>query len=183
MLSRHRQLLWFLFFILSLCSSAEAQEGGKTSLVGRRDEGTEDVVAKVFESIRVDAKLPALIRIKHRDSLEQVLCTVSQVGTLGNHRPTVGSTLYKTAQPESISADLNRVASFKEQRPPKNLAYPRYSVAVWQVKDSKTGETQYWVGVELYPSALEEFMENHFTDEILYRNDWKKDVSLQCRGK
>ena len=28
-----------------------------------------------------------------------------------------------------------------------------------------------------------EFMENHFTDEILYRNDWKKDVSLQCRGK
>jgi hypothetical protein len=183
MFSRHRQLLWLLFFILSLCSSVEAKEGGKTALIGKRDEGTENVVAKVFESIRVDAKLPPLIRIKHRDSLEQILCTVAQVGTLGNQRPTADSTIYKTAQPESISAELNRVASFKEQPPQKNLASPRYSVAVWQVKDSQTGETQYWVGVELYLSSLEEFMDNHFTDQILYRNDWKKDVAPQCRGK
>jgi hypothetical protein len=136
-------------------------------------------VAKLFETIRADAQLPVLIRITHRDDLEQTVCTVAQVGTLGN--PSRAG-FYKTAQPESISEQLNMVASFKEQRPANRLVFPRYSVAVWQVRDSQTGETQYWVGVGLYFSSLEEFMDN-FTDQVLYKNGWKKKVAPQCRGK
>jgi hypothetical protein len=172
------RLLWLLLFILPLCSSADAQGGKKPQLIGERDKGKEDIVAKLFETVRADEKLPALIRITHRDSLEQEVCTVAQVGAFGNH-----PTFYKTAQPESISAELNKIASFKEQAPPNRLHFPRYSVAVWQVKDSQTGETQYWVGVQLYWSALEEFVDYHFTDDVFYHSEWKKDVARQCRGK
>jgi len=172
-------LLWLLICTLSLCSSAHAQEAKKPQLIGERDKGKEDIVGKLFETIRADAQLPALIRITHRDDLEQTVCTVAQVGTLGNP---AAAGFYETAQPESISAQLNKVASFKEQRPPKGLMFPRYSVAVWQVKDSQTGETQYWVGVRLYMSSAEEFMDN-FTDQLLYKNGWKKKVAPQCRGK
>jgi len=114
-------LLWLLICILSLCSSAHAQEAQKPQLIGERDKGKEEVVAKLFETIRADAQLPALIRITHRDDLEQTVCTVAQVGTLGNP---AAAGFYETAQPESISAQLNEVASFKEQRPPKGLYVP-----------------------------------------------------------
>jgi hypothetical protein len=112
-------------------------------LIGERDKGKEDVVAKLFETLRVDAKLPALIRIGHRSSLEQAVCTAAQARTFAKHNPGVFPEFYKTAQPESISAELNKIAPFKEQAPPNRLNFPRYSVAVWQVKDSQTGETQY----------------------------------------
>jgi hypothetical protein len=183
MLSRHRQLHWLLFFILSLWSPVEAQKEKKPQLTGERDKGKEDVVAKIFETIRVDEKLPALIRITHRDELEEAVCTVAQVGTFGNHNDSQTTAFYKTAQPDSISAELSRVASFKEQLPANRLAFPRYSVAVWQMKDSQGGETQYWVGVQLYWSVLAEFVDYHFTDDVFYHNEWKKDVARQCRGK
>jgi hypothetical protein len=183
--AKRGRLLWLLICVLPLCSSADAQEAQKPQLIGERDKAKEDIVAKLFETIRAHAQLPVLIRITHRDDLERTVCTVAQVGTLGNPSP---AGFYKTVQPESISAQLNMVASFKEQRPPneqrppKGLAFPRYSVAVWQVKDSQAGETQYWVGVRLYMSSLEEFMDN-FTDQVLYKNGWKKKVAPQCRGK
>jgi hypothetical protein len=177
--AKRGRLIWLLLCFLPLCLSADAQDGKKPHLKGERDKGKEDTVAKLFETIRADAQLPVLIRITHRDDLEQTVCTVAQVGTLGN--PSRAG-FYKTAQPESISEQLNMVASFKEQRPANRLVFPRYSVAVWQVRDSQTGETQYWVGVGLYFSSLEEFMDN-FTDQVLYKNGWKKKVAPQCRGK
>jgi hypothetical protein len=110
-----------------------------------RDKGNEDQIAKLFETIRVDAKLPSLTRIGHRDSLEQQVCTIAHAGTLGNRRAWDRAAYYKTAQPQSISAELTIVASFKEQSEKSKLAYPRYSVEVWQAKDSRTGEPTYWV--------------------------------------
>jgi hypothetical protein len=152
-------------------------------LVVVRDKGTEDDVAKLFATVRSDAKLPALTRIGHRDSLEQLVCTMANSGTLQNRHSGDRAAFYITANPQLISPELTRVASFKEQRAKDKLAYPRYSVAVWQGKDSQTGETTYWVGLELDWSALEEFVDYHFTDDVFYHDQWKKSVAPQCRGK
>jgi hypothetical protein len=95
-----------------------------------RDKGNEDQIAKLFETIRVDAKLPSLTRIGHRDSLEQQVCAIAHAGTLGNRRAWDRAAYYKTAQPQSISAELTRVASFKEQSEKNKLANPSYSVAL-----------------------------------------------------
>src|SRR5260370_21227047 len=46
-----------------------------------RDKGNEDQIAKLFETIRVDAKLPSLTRIAHRDRLEQHVCTIAHAAT------------------------------------------------------------------------------------------------------
>jgi hypothetical protein len=54
--------------------------------------------------------------------------------------------------------------------------YPRFSVAVWPDPPS------YWVGVALYRSAGSEFFENTFTDEMLYKNDWKKRLQSLARA-
>jgi hypothetical protein len=148
MFPTRRRLLWLLFFILPLCSPTEAQKGKRPQLIGEPDKGKEDIVAKIFETIRVDEKLPALIRITHRHELEETVCTAAQVGTFGNRPASQTTAFYKTAQPDSISAELNGVATFKEQLPANRLRFPRYSVAVWQVKDLQAGETQYWVGVQ-----------------------------------
>jgi len=151
--------------------------------MGERDKGKEDQVAKLFEKLRSDLKIQKLARIKHRDSLEQRVCTIALTGTVPKQASTRIFGLYKTAQPESISAELYKVASFNELHPKQNPSYSRYSVAVWRAKDSQTGEPTYWIGVHLYWSAAMEFIDYHFTDDIYYHNDWKKSVAPQCRGK
>jgi hypothetical protein len=171
MSGERRRLLWLLVAALSLCPFVEAQ-GGHPPLIGKRDKGAEDVVAKEIETIRAEAKLPALIRIKHHSDLEQTLCTAAQ-GTPGSYR-TPHSGFYRTMHPETTSPELRSSALVQDR------ARPRYSVAVWQVKDPQTGEIQYWVGVELYISSTEEFMD-HFTDDVFYKNAWKKEVLPQCR--
>jgi hypothetical protein len=182
MFSHPNRLLWLFLLVFPLCSAASSQDGNKPLLIGARDKEKENVIANLFNTVRADAKLPALTRIKHRDSLEQTVCSVAQRSTLRIDSFAANRVFYKTAQPEAISTELGRVASFKQPNSGKNLFYPRYSVAVWKVKDSETGETAYWVGVELYLSSTEEFLDN-FTDEVFYRNEWKKEVAAQCRGK
>jgi hypothetical protein len=149
--------------------------GGR--LMGERDEGKEDQVAKLFETIRIDARLPRLTRIRHRDSLAQHVCTVALTGVLPKNSVEDTLVLYKTSQPESISTELKQVASFDDDK------FPRYSVAVWRIQDSQTQEATYWVGIQRYWSAGFEFFDYHFTDHIEYHNDWKKHVAPECRGK
>ena len=159
------------------------KQANSRQLVGERDKSKEDQVAKLFESIRIDGKLPPLTRIKHRDSLEQQVCTIAQAGALANQHSGDLYAIYGTSQPESISTELIRVASFNKQDPKKNPTYPRYSVAVWHVKAPQTGEAMYWVGVARYWSALEEFVDYHFTDDVFYHNGWKSSIAPTCRGK
>jgi len=89
------------------------------------------------------------------------------------------SGFYSTSQPEFVTAELKRVASLNETNSP---APARYSVVVWQAADERSG-SRYWVGVQLYWSAGSEFFYSHFTDDIEYRNDWKKSVAAECRSK
>jgi hypothetical protein len=169
--------------LLAQESAIPAKQAGGGRLMGERDKGKEEQVAKLFETVRADAKIPQLTRIRHRDSLEQRVCTIALTGTLPKLTLTPTSALYKTLQPESISTELKQVASFDDLHPKNNPSYARYSVAVWRVRDSQTGEAAYWVGVQLFWSAAMEFFDYHFTDDIYYHNDWKKYVAPECRGK
>jgi len=160
-----------------------AKHDNAQPVVGERDEEKENQVATLFESIRADAKIPHLGRIWHRESLEQKVCTIAVTDTLPQHSSTNVFAFYKTTQPEVMTPELHKVASFNQLHPKYNPSYARYSVAVWRVKGSPTGETSYWVGVQLYWSAAAEFFDYHFTDDIYYHNDWKKSVAPQCLGK
>jgi hypothetical protein len=160
---------------------ASPADGGR--LMGERDKGKEDQVSKLFETVRADAKISQLTRIRNRDSLEQSVCTIALTGTLRKLTTTDTSTVYKTLQPESIFTELKQLASSDDLHPKNNPSYTRYSVAVWRLRDSLSGEVAYWVGVQLFWSAAMEFFDYHFTDDIYYHNDWKKYVAPECRGK
>jgi len=163
---RHENQNKILLFIVVLATGLSAQEVpvGTTQasigqVMGERDKGKEDQIAKLFESIRSDLKIPKLTRIGRRDSLEQRVCTIALTGTLPRQASMGVFGFYKTAQPESIPPELYKVASFNNLHPKFNPSYARYSVAVWRVKDSQTGETTYWVRVYLYWSAHMEFFD------------------------
>jgi hypothetical protein len=152
-------------------------------IVGERDKVKEDQVAKLFERLRADARLPPLTRIGHRDSLEQKVCTIA----LEDKPPKTTSTnifgFYKTANPDSVTPELSKLALFNQLHPKNNAGYARYSTAVWPVKNLQAAEPMYWVGVEIFWSAGAEFFDYHFTDDIYYHNLWKKSVAPPCRNK
>jgi hypothetical protein len=160
---------------------AQRTPASTSTLIGKRDKGTEDQVARLFGTLRADAKLPPLTRNKRRESLEAVVCTLAQAGSMGNRRSGDQVAFYRTTEPASIPAELSKVASLNKQTAQDRLAYPRYSVAIWRVEDSQ--KVMYWVGVEHYPSAIEEFVDFHFTDDAFYHNLWKDNVAAQCLGK
>ena len=179
---RSQNRILFFFFVLTTALSAQKMPAGSMQAsgeqpIGLRDKDKEDQVARLIETIRVDAKLPRLGRIRHRDSLQQRVCTAALTGVLPKNSTRDTFVLYKTLQPESISKELKQVASFDDDK------FPRYSVAVWRVKEFPAGEETYWVGIQRYWSAAFEFFDNHFTDDIYYHHDWKKHVAPACRGK
>ena len=184
--NRTEILLFFIVLTTSL-SAGQALFANKVAtagqLPGERDKNKEDQVAKLFETIRSDLKRPKITRLEHRDSLEQTVCTIALTGTTTKNTSTDISGFYKTEHPESISAELKKVASWSTFHPKSNRGFTRYSVAVWRVPDSRPEEATYWVGVQLYESAVGEFIDDYFTDDIMYHNDWKKSVAPQCRGK
>jgi hypothetical protein len=169
--------------LLAQQMAAPATQATGARVMGKRDKGKEDQVAKLFETIRTDAKIPHLGRIGHRDSLEQEVCTAALTGTIPKYASSNTYALYKTMEPDSVSVELHRVASFNQLHPKANPSIARYSVAVWHWTDAQTGESTYWVGIHLYWSAAMEFVDYHFTDDIYSHNDWKKQVAPQCRNK
>ena len=183
---RSNKTLHFLLFflLLPLCLSAQQVPVSPTHVIGERDNGKEDEVATLFESIRSGQKLAHLSRIQNRDILEEQICTVGLTGTPNLiPRDRDSFVIYKTSHPDLPSPELNRVAAFDVLHPKSKHEYPRYGVAVWRTKEPHTGDTAYWVGVHLYWSAPVEFFDYHFTDGIYDRKTWEKSVAPQCRTK
>ena len=185
---RNRYRIGLFFLVLTTGVSAQelppaAAPTPGPQVMGERDKGMENEVAKLFENIRSDLKTRQLGRIEYRDILEEEVCTIALTGTLARGRNPATFALYKTLKPGSITPELNRVASFDALYPKNKAGYRRYSVAVWRTKDSKTQDTVYYVGVELYWSEVVEFIDYHFTDGTYDRKNWKKAVAPQCRGK
>jgi hypothetical protein len=166
--------------------AAAAQEAAPTTKQGHteqqavtRDKEKEDQVAKLFEGIRADAKLPKLERIRHRADLEQGVCTSALTGQPSKQ----GAASYMTGDPESITPELKSIAASNRLDPHNKPWYARYSVAVWRVKDSQSGKVAYRVGVGLYETGLAEFVDCHFTDDVHYCGKWKESVAPPCRGR
>jgi hypothetical protein len=185
---RNHHGILVLFAALTSCLSAHEipihiMQANTGQIMSTRDKGKEGDVANLFETIRANAKLPPLTRIRHRDSLEQQVCTMANSGTLPKAHSGNLAPFCLTANPQMVSPELTVVASSNRQDADGKPAYPRYSVAVWRRKDSQSGEETYWVGVQRYWSALEEFVDNHFTDDVFYHDQWKKNVAPECRGK
>ena len=144
-----------------------------------RDKEKEDQVAKLFEGIRADAKLPRLQRIRYRADLEQGICTSALTGQPSKQ----GAAFYITADPESITPELKKIAASNRLDPHNKPWYARYSVAVWRVNDPQAGKVAYRVGVGLYETGLAEFVDCHFTDDVHYCGKWKESIARPCRGK
>jgi hypothetical protein len=135
-------------------------------------------VAQTFESIRRENDLPKLSRITHRQELDQLVCTaaLNDANPSGQNSP--AALMYKTSDPAAVTEELKSIARFSQVETPPNS---RYAVAIWPRTDKETGQRIYWVGVEIYTSAFYEFIDNTFTDNRPYRNEWKKKVAPSCR--
>ncbi len=147
-----------------------------------RDREKEDVVAKLFEAVIADLKLPLLKRIPHRADLEEAVCTTALAD--GQSKHLFG--LYETTHPESSIDEVKKIATSRDftvtQKGKRVPRYARYSVAVWQVGGGPQQVT-YWVGLGFYESATAEFVDCHFTDDVHYCGLWKKSIAAACRGK
>jgi hypothetical protein len=109
-----------LMLVFGLATGLSAQQvpapskPTKSAAMGVRDKDKENQVAKLFESIRADAKLTPMKRIGQRDKIEQQTCTfaLTDVFPKDNSRSNDTFTIYKTSQPESVSPGLKQVALF-----------------------------------------------------------------------
>jgi hypothetical protein len=136
----------------------------------------ENAVAKLFTDLRAGDHLPALKRINNRTKLRQQTCSVAVEDKVSpNYWPGV---FYKTENPSDPSPELSMIASKTSHGNPKAA---RYSVTVWPTPTSNTGHREYWVGISVYMSAGWEFVDNWFTDDISYKNNWKKGIDPKCR--
>jgi hypothetical protein len=152
-------------------------DGGQLTV--ERDKEKEDQVAKLFEDIRAEARLPRLERIRHRADLEQGVCTSALTSKPSGR----GAAFYMTTDPESVTSELKKAASSNRLDPHDRPWFTRYSVAVWRVKDPQTGKVTYRVGIGFYETALGEFVDCHFTDDVHYCGRWKESIVRPCRGK
>jgi hypothetical protein len=166
-----------------LLLSANAQEPGAPRTAPLRDpkmfEGYERQLAQTFESLRRENNLPKLSRITRRRELDQLVCTAALTEANPNGHNLPASLMYKTSDPTSVTDELKSIARFKDLADPSMDS--RYAVSVWPGTDKVTGRLVYWVGVEIYMSAFFEFIDNAFTDNRSYRNQWKELVAPSCR--
>jgi hypothetical protein len=100
----------------------------KPASTHHRNRQEEDVVAHAFDTVRTDAKLGRLSRIRERKELEQLICTASVNGqipvsmntSLGTSTPSLHldtpSALYKTASPGDVTPELRTIALFEHPR-------------------------------------------------------------------
>jgi hypothetical protein len=138
----------------------------------------QDAVSKAFEDARQNAKLPKLRRTTAPASQRAYACDAAKTG-----KPRLLAELslktnsfvtYKTTTPEAPTSELTQLAQ-------KNGSYfKRFSVAAWP--DNSGTDREFWIIVQLRGSAGSEFFENHFTDAIEWRNDWKKEVAPACKN-
>jgi hypothetical protein len=175
----------------------------------RSDRQQEDAVAKLVDEVRKQAKLHRLSRIEDRTSLQQLACTVAVTNTVPRFRsgfPVLGndsidgitnekqagntaarvdrpSALYRTSNPGELTPELERVALFERPRGRNGHSpgYARYSVAVWPVQQPADEKAQYWVAVQLFWSEGAEFFQNHFSDAMEWKNEWKQFVTPECK--
>lgn len=135
-------------------------------------------MAQTFESIRHQNNLPKLSRITHRQDLDQLVCTaaLNDANPSGQNFP--AALMYKTSDPASVTEELKSIARYNQVETPPNS---RFAVAIWPGIEKETGRHVYWIGVQIYTSAFYEFIDNTFTDNRSYRNEWKKMVAPPCR--
>jgi hypothetical protein len=153
---------------------ASAQKAEPVATPGRNVQ-LEDAVAAVFERARTEAGSQPLERISRSD-VEKLVCTASVIdGSHGDPMRLPFRALYKTDQPGKVSEALQRLASYRD-----HVGFRRFAVAVWAVRPQQT-PAQFWVGIRLYVSPGQEFVENHFTDQVFYKDKWKAAVVPQCK--
>lgn len=189
-----------LFLLLSwLPTSGHGQsepmhQTPKPASTPHRNSHEEDVVAHLFDTVRADAKLGRLSRIRDRKELQQLICTASVNGKIPVSTNTIlagtpslptdtPSTLYKTASPGDVTPELRTIALFERPRGRSGHTpgHKRYSVAVWPVQQEQDSNPEYWVGIGLFWSTSNEFFLNHFSDSIEYKNKWKRFVAPECK--
>jgi hypothetical protein len=191
-------MLLLLLCVLPILALSQSEpttnQTPNAALKNHRNSQEEDAVANLFDTVRKDAKLHRLSRIKDRIALQQLACTVSvtdRVPLFANGFPVIGNNLkdqdtpgalYKTVNPSELDPELQRIALFERPRGHGHSpGYARYSVAVWPTQETIAGKIEYWVGIELFWSAGNEFFLNHFSDAMEWKNQWKMFVAAECR--
>ena len=183
---------WLLVLLLTSALGRGQSQTKPTKVERRALTKLEDSVADQFAAIRKSSGLRPLSRIKNRSQLRKLVCTAA---INGKGFDKWGAIYYETSDLSTPDTRLEQLAKFDapQQKAPTVItdaavnAYrtggmpdiERFSVAVWP---SKT-RNAYWVGIGLYWGATWEWVDLHLTDDMYYRNEWKKSIAPECGGK
>jgi hypothetical protein len=143
----------------------------------------EENVARLFETIRAKQELPPLMRIMHRQSLDELVCSAASLDEPVWKNNSPGALMYRTQDPGAENADLDEIAEFRDLAQQKGQpTFTRYAVSVWPASKKDDGRPVYWVGIQVYMSAFWEFIDNNFTDDRSSRDEWRSLVTPPCRS-
>jgi hypothetical protein len=137
-----------------------------------------DGIASLIQGTRTKGNLRPLRRLKASHQLLQEVCTAAAL----DHAPKTGNfsdgQFFRVENRELSSTDQVKIeneALWKTNR--------RFEVAAWPVKPATPSTNQhYWVGVRVLAGSFLEFLVGHFSDDIYYSGEWKKNVARECRA-
>jgi len=117
-MSKRSLLVFVLVIMLGKCALAQFE----AQAAKFRDASKEDEAARTFENARKQAGAKPLARIKFREEVQEIVCTVAlsdQVPMYSTAHPALGgdatrhpaSALYKTADPAKLTGEMETLAS------------------------------------------------------------------------
>lgn len=144
----------------------------------------EDIVAARFEERFRELGLKPPRRARNELEYRQTLCTATLKGNTAIRRSGSGlpwiwsGETYVTDTPEVLPESV-RNGIEQTFRKPGRREYQRYSVTAFPSLNEKE-KGKFYVRIDLRYSAGTEFFEDTFTDEMMYKNQWKKSVDPAC---
>lgn len=76
--------------------------------------------------------------------------------------------------------DLAKAAEWL-RKPPQFGSTERFVVTAYPVRTSNFPAGTYWIEFDFLMSPFAEWFNNNLTDEMEYKNLWKKGISPQCK--
>jgi hypothetical protein len=139
----------------------------------------EDEIAQAIITSRQAAGLGTIKRI-HATKLRKLTCTFA----LKNDALGFQKELYGFPSVQLVASRDEFTKTYREWLRSRSgnewtggPKIERFAVGAWPAQEAG----KYWVRFEYHPSAAAEWVDNTFTDQLFYKNDWKKVVAETCK--
>jgi hypothetical protein len=167
--------------VLTISAYAQTTQPSVSEWSATSKRAAEDAVASKIEMMRAADKRPALQRVNPSVRELELVCTTALTGRNGGDPIMGGLTTYTT---DNLSAESEPLKELTLGRSYPAKKWPRFSVIVALLANSKPEHLEYTVGVARRVSATLEFFAPVFFDEPFRgMNEWKKQIAPDCRNR